>query len=143
MKIIQLKSKNKSFSEFKNQEWEKVHVEHFGREQNPVYWSKKLLLLKAVEGKKILGVMSGEVMAGVLHIKELIIADASRGMGVGNELMKVTESKSREMGFHTMYLETGRNWKAVPFYEKFGFKIVGDLRNFYEKTDFIIMKKDL
>lgn len=143
MKIILLKKSGKKFKEFKKHEWELIHPEHFGEKLDRGYWTYKNVNIKAEENGKILGGLNGHYMAGVLYIAELIIAHDKRGTGVGKELISQVEKLARDNNVHLIYLETGKNWKAVKFYEKLGYKKKTLIKKFYSKKDFWLMTKYL
>jgi ribosomal protein S18 acetylase RimI-like enzyme len=143
MKIIKVKTKSQKFRVFKHAQWEKVHMEHFGHEQDPKLWKVIDIYYKAVEGTKIVGVLQGDAMAGVFHLKELIVDSTIRGQGIGKRMLEQLEAELSSINVHTIYLETGKEWKSVEFYKKLGFFIVGELPNFYEHFDFVLMQKQL
>lgn len=139
--IKPLKMKSKRLRAFKRTEWKLIHPAHYGVEINEEYWNTKHLLLEAVEGKNIIGALVGELMAGVLHIKELIVKHDRRKMGIGKMLLAKAEEWAKRQGAHEMYLTTGIKWKAKDFYEKHGFIVSARLPNFYSKTDFVLLRK--
>jgi len=143
MKIKQLKTKTKDFKDFKKKEWIKIHPKHYGVELDEEYWDTKHLFLKAVEGRKTVGALVGEYMAGVLHISELITAHNLRGKGVGKALLKKAERWVKNQGGHEVYLLTGTKWRARDFYKKLGYKLVAEMPRHYSKTDFVLLRKFL
>lgn len=133
--------KSKRLREFKRTEWKLIHPVHYGVEINEEYWNTKHLLLEAVEGKSIIGALVGELMAGVLHIKELIVKHDRRKMGIGKMLLIEAEAWAKRQGAHEMYLTTGTHWEAKDFYETYGFIESARLPNHFSKTDFVLLRK--
>ncbi len=62
MKIVKMKKKSRQFSDFKYKEWDNVHPGHFGHNQDLNLWKKEKILYKAVEGRNIIGIASGELL---------------------------------------------------------------------------------
>ncbi len=136
-----LKRKSNKLREFKRKEWIHIHQKLYGEKYNKKYWDKKQLYLKATEGKEILGVLIGELKAGVLHIPELIIKENDRGKGIGKKLMSKAEKWAKAHHAHEINLVTGSKWKAKDFYLKLGYKITAKLPKHYSKTDFVLFRK--
>lgn len=143
MKITFLKRSNKKLSEFKKREWEIIHPAHYGEKLDWNYWSVQKIRIKAEEKGKIVGGLSGHIMAGVFNIEELIVDHDKRGMGIGKVLMEEAEKFARKKRVHLMYLETGENWQALKFYEKLGYKKATLLKNYFSKKNFWLMLKYL
>ena len=143
MRIIALKIKSKKVRGFNKREWKLVHPEHFGKEQNDKYWTKKKFFFKAEDKDQVVGTLDGDYMAGVMYISQLIVAHDKRGLGIGKKLMQEAEKLARKNKLHLIYLETGIGWKAVKFYESLGYKKDAKLKRFYEKKDFWVMVKEI
>lgn len=141
--IINLKTKSKKIREFNKSEWKLVHPEHFGKEQNDKYWTKKIFFFKAEDKSQVVGTLDGDNIAGVMNISQLIVAHDKRGLGIGKKLMQEAEKLAKANGLHKIYLHTGTGWKAVEFYEMLGFIKETKLKNHYEHKDFWIMSKIL
>ena len=62
------------------------------------------------------------------NIRQMVVAAEARGKGFGRRLISDTESLLRASGFKE--LELNARETAIPFYEKQGYKRVGD---FFEK----------
>jgi len=143
MKLTFLKNKNKKLSEFLKAEWKIANREHFGGSLDEDYWSFKNIRLKAEKDGKIVGGLGGHTMAGVFYISELIVDHNKRGTGIGKELINKAEAYARKNKIHLIYLETGKGWGAVKFYEKLGFKKETLLKKFHSKKDSWTMTKYL
>ncbi|MCG8574052.1 MAG: GNAT family N-acetyltransferase [Flavobacteriales bacterium] len=61
-------------------------------------------------------------------IELLWLSEKTRNKGVGSKLIKAAEEFAREKGFAYMRTETV-SFQALPFYEKQGYKVFGELPN--------------
>jgi ribosomal protein S18 acetylase RimI-like enzyme len=66
---------------------------------------------------------------------------ASRGKGVGSELMRYTLKKHDDSNLYDYYYLESSNPKNVPFYERHGFVVIGEANVMGEKATFMIRKK--
>jgi len=143
IKIKALKTKSKKIKDFRHNQWELIHPEHFGTKQDSKLWKKRYFIFKAEAGRDIVGVIQGDWVAGVMYIDQLIIKSDRHGKGIGKSLMDKAENLAIKNKIHKIYLNTGVGWKAVKFYERLGYKKEAIIKNFYERKDFWIMSKDL
>lgn len=143
MKVIPLKRISRPYKNFKNREWKLIHPELYGEKLNWDYWNPKALILKAVELNRVVGALSGELVAGVLYINEVIVEHNLRQKGIGEALMKEAEEWAKKNKAHEVYLVVGKKWKAVLFYKKLGYETSTLLPKHYSKIDFLLMRKFL
>lgn len=69
------------------------------------------------------------------QLLELAVSPAKRKQGIGGRLLEYLIRTAREKGCKKMELEYREdNEDAKCLYEKFGFKIVGERKKFYENT---------
>lgn len=116
-------------------EWDLMNKEHYGKE---IKWQEKHFRFKALENGKLVGTIDGKYESGVLYIGALITAEKNRGKGIGSALLKKAEEFGKKYGAHRTWLLTGKDWTSNNFYQKLGFKLIGDLPDFYFHTDFVI-----
>lgn len=128
----------KETKEFGEKEWPYANLEHFGKK---VDFNGKKFLFKATEGNRIVGMIKGELDAGVIHITHLLVAHDRRGSGIGKDLVLTVEEFGRKNGVHKLYLETGKGWGAEKFYGKMGYKKTGVLAKHHFKRDYVIYEK--
>ena len=138
IKIIRT-SKN-SVKAFYEETWHGVDFEHFGKR---VEWKERKFRFKALDGKRIVGTISGKFESGVLHVGALIVDESERGKGIGKALMLKAEEFGAKLGAHKIFLETGSDWKACKFYESIGYKKEADLPDHYYHIDHVIYSKYL
>ena len=69
--------------------------------------------------------------AGVCELVKMYLSPASRGKGLGKELIQQCLEKAKSLGYQKVYLETMPELKkAVQVYEKFGFSyLTGPMGN--------------
>jgi len=128
----------KAVKQFTEKEWRGVDMEHYGK---PTKWTKKGFVFKAENDGRVIGVISGNYDAGVLHIDELIVSGNIRGKGVGKALMKKAEEFGKKEKAHKVHLSTGRGWRAEKFYEQLGYKQIAILPKHHFGVDFVIYEK--
>lgn len=138
--ILIKKAKKGEINKFSKREWRKEDIKHYGR---PIHWVEKEFILRATEKNKIVGYVKFKYEAGVVYIRNLIVANDKRGQGVGKKLMQETEKISKKLGAHKIFLYTGERWDSCSFYKKIGYKKTADLPNHYFKIDFIIYSKTI
>lgn len=68
-------------------------------------------------------------MGGWLCIEYLWVSEASRGSGLGSELMHEAEKQARERGCSHMLVDTF-SFQALPFYRKLGYQLQMSLPDF-------------
>jgi GNAT superfamily N-acetyltransferase len=116
-------------------EWHKVDVPHYGR---GVEWQEKEFRFKAIEGGKLVGIVEGKHESGVVYITALITVERMRGRGIGTKLIEKAEQFGKRLGAHRSWLITGKGWAENSFYQKLGFKLIGNLPDFYFHKDFVV-----
>jgi GNAT superfamily N-acetyltransferase len=114
-----VKTRYQDVKDFSARQWRSVDIEHYGE---AVDWKKRKLILKAVDGKEIVGVIKIKMESGVADIESVLVAEDRRGEGVGTALMKQAEKEVKSRGCHIIELVTGADWKAVEFYKNLGYK---------------------
>ena len=77
-----------------------------------------------------------------IHIANLAVSESYRGCGIASWVMDIIFILAHNNNINKMHLEVRKsNTKAIHLYQKFGFKIVGIRKNYYEseKEDAILM----
>lgn len=71
-----------------------------------------------------------------VQINNIAVHPASRGLGLGEALMRFAIAKVRAAGAEFMTLEVRQsNVAAVALYKKLGFEILGTRKNYYTRPD--------
>ncbi len=79
----------------------------------------------------------GEIQGGVvavtfwgwLHVDVLWVDERLRGQGLGKKLMLAAEQEAARRGCRFSQLET-HDFQALPFYQKLGYRVFGELPEF-------------
>ena len=116
-------------------DWRELIDTHYG---HGLPWFEKYFRFKAVENEKLIGTIEGKCEPGVVFISALMTTASARGRGVGTMLIKKAEEFGKKLGAHRSWLLAGKDWPANSFYKKLGFKIIGNLQDFFYHKDFVI-----
>lgn len=75
------------------------------------------------------------------HVDFLWISEVARRQGLGSKLLDMAHERAREFGCIGAYLETF-TFQARPFYERFGYKVVGEVEDFPPGHTYFFMAKN-
>ncbi|MBF9000560.1 MULTISPECIES: GNAT family N-acetyltransferase [Vibrio] len=78
------------------------------------------------DNQQIVGGVLGEIKWGWLHVHGLWVAPNYQAKGYGTQLLKTLEDYAVEKGIPRFRLET-TSFQALPFYQKLGYDIFGEL----------------
>ena len=99
------------------------------------------ILMRDSEGRLVGGLIA-RTYWGWLEIDDLYLDEALRGRGYGRELLRMAEKKARERGCTRVMLRTF-SFQAQGFYEKEGYRVVGELGDYPPGATFYWMRKDM
>ena len=71
--------------------------------------------------------MPSRILTGAAYLRLLLVAEAHQRAGVGAALLKAAEAAARAVANHLVLLATTDNAGARRFYERHGYRHVGDL----------------
>ena len=94
------------------------------------------------EHEKIMGGIIGHVWGGWLKIAFLWVDESLRGQGYGGQLLQRAEDEGRGYGCKNAHLETF-SFQARPFYERFGYQVIGELPDYPPGHTSYFLKKSL
>lgn len=99
------------------------------------------MLIAAFEDDDILGCcMLVEEKEDSLRLRQMAVLHDLQGKGIGRALMNFAENLARDRGYKKLCMHARKN--AVGFYEKMGYKVLGD--EFIEITiPHLVMEKKL
>ena len=80
-------------------------------------------------GGEVVGGLLAEVYWGWLHVDALWVTDSLRGRGYGAKLMTTAEQEAVARGCNSAFLDTF-SFQALPFYERLGYEVFGELVDF-------------
>ncbi|MBI4014000.1 MAG: GNAT family N-acetyltransferase [Candidatus Rokubacteria bacterium] len=75
-------------------------------------------------------VIGSRILTGAAYLRLLLVAEGHRRSGVGARLLTEAERRAREWANHLVLLATTDNTGARRFYERLGYRHVGDLPSF-------------
>jgi GNAT superfamily N-acetyltransferase len=81
------------------------------------------------EAQTIQGGLVGLIYLGWLHVNALWMQEGLRGQGFGKSLLAKAEEEAARLGCANACLETF-SFQALPFYEKQGYAVFGELPDF-------------
>lgn len=90
----------------------------------------------------LVGGLTGWSYWGWLHVDTLVLHESLRRSGHGSKLMAMAEAEARQRGCGGIYLETF-SFQALPFYEKHGFSVFGEVERFSGEHKLYFLKKRL
>jgi len=93
------------------------------------------------KGGEIVGGLTAETFWGWLSIDDLWLAGRLRGGGIGSEMLLLAEKEARMRGCTQAVLMTFE-FQARDFYEKHGYRVIGELQDFPPGHSFFWMRKD-
>ena len=92
-----------------------------------VDWQPLVLFVRDKKGA-IVGGLTGGTYWGWLFIGRLWLAEDLRGQGYGSRVLAQAEQEALKRGCHHVYLDT-QDFQALPFYQKRGYTIYGELED--------------
>ena len=99
------------------------------------------LFVRANDGT-ILGGLLGATAWDWLHISILWLHEDLRGQDLGSDLMRMAEAEALKRGCHSVFVDT-MSFQALPFYEKLGYTVWGQLDDFPPGHTRYFLKKQL
>ena len=112
------------------------NIQHAGE-----YRSKRLCFGVQAGDNSFAGGILGEIFWDWLHIDLLWVKEELRGQGYGKRLLFQIEEEARKLGAKNVFLDTF-SFQAPGFYEKHGYRVFGQLKNFpYGEQRFFLTKE--
>jgi GNAT superfamily N-acetyltransferase len=109
-----------------------------GRDE-PARWLG--LLLREPGSRRVTGGLWGVSYYDWLFIDLLVVPEALRGQGLGTRLLRQAEEIARARNCIGMWLDTF-SFQARPFYERFGFRVFGEIPEYPPgHSRFFMMKR--
>jgi GNAT superfamily N-acetyltransferase len=101
-------------------------LEVFNESRWPGHQRWSPIAIFARDGKTIVAGLAGETYSGWLFTRYLWVSEALRGVGLGQRLMILAESRARDRGAHSAWVDTF-SFQAPGFYRKLGYEVFGEL----------------
>lgn len=94
--------------------------------------------------EEIVGFAGIKTVLDESDIMNIVVKKSFRNQGIGSLLLKELINVAMSLKSSSITLEVmEENFSAIHLYEKFGFQIIGNRKNYYEDNDGIIMNKIL
>ena len=90
----------------------------------------------------IIGGILGDIWGGWLHINFLWITETLRRHGFGQQLVTEAEIQARAQNCRGVFVETF-SFQALPFYEKQGYKVFGEIADYPQGYTYYFLRKNL
>lgn len=90
----------------------------------------------------IVGGLAGSTYWGWLEVEHLWVGEDLRGRGYGSRLLKVAEAEARRRGCARAHLTT-YSFQARAFYERLGYRVVGQLDDYPPGGSYYWLRKEL
>ncbi|MBN8688657.1 MAG: GNAT family N-acetyltransferase [Chitinophagales bacterium] len=102
---------------------------------------KENIMIGAFEEEDILGCcMLVEENNRIIRLRQMAVLNNLQGKGIGRAIMNFAENIARDRGYKVLSMHARKN--AIGFYEKMGYKVVGE--EFQEVTiPHVVMEKAL
>ncbi|MCL2519766.1 MAG: GNAT family N-acetyltransferase [Spirochaetaceae bacterium] len=95
-----------------------------------------------VDGKLVAGISGRITEYKILYVDTHFVAAEYRNKGLGKKLLLALEDEAHKRGVGTIRLDTF-NWQGPKFYQKLGYKLVGQYENKEEGFAELFFVKDL
>ena len=106
-----------------------------------VSYERLTLLLRDSSGE-VVGGLLGEIYWDWLHIDILWVHETLREHGYGRKLMATAEREATARGCGSAFLDTF-SFQALPFYERLGYEVFGELADYPPGHRRYFLKKSL
>jgi GNAT superfamily N-acetyltransferase len=101
----------------------------YNRHYAPDIGYRPLCLFIRDAQNNIIGGLLGETAWGWLHVSILWLSEGLRGQGYGSRLLAMAEAEALIRDCHSAHLDT-MDFQALPFYQKHGYLVFGQLDDF-------------
>jgi ribosomal protein S18 acetylase RimI-like enzyme len=120
--------------EFLGQGWPAVDREVFGK---AVDWTSHPVVVVARRGRTVVGIASGEVVAGMARLHDLMVRAEDRGEGLGGRLVEAFCAHAADLGAARCFLRSPATDRHRRFYERMRFTVVARIPRYYHGHDFL------
>jgi GNAT superfamily N-acetyltransferase len=148
MKVVKTTSENPDFisliKTFDTFLWERYP------ELKKDYWGNNLIEFNAnvfliyLDEKAVASGCFKKYDNNTVELKRMFVSPEARGLGLAQLVIKELEAQAKNLGFHTMILETlYKQIEAIGLYQKMGFTIVDNYEPYVGLSNSICMSKSI
>jgi GNAT superfamily N-acetyltransferase len=137
--VVPLEAMTAELQDFLRSGWAAVDRELFG---GGVDWTSRPVVIEARAGGRITGVASGEAIAGMARLHDLLVRPEARGAGTGTRLVEAFCARAAELGAARCFLRCPDTERHRRFYERRGFTLVARIPRYYHGRDFLEYLKE-
>lgn len=142
----EIKVSNKADQKFKT--YLRNKVRKFNRKVSPEF--KKLEEIKTLpfhiivenECLECIGGLTGRIIWDFLEVDYFWISEEERGKEIGKEVLAKAEEQAKTLGANKVLLMTFE-FQARYFYEKYGYKVVGEIKDYPPGSVYYTMVKHI
>ncbi len=104
-------------------------LDAYNRQQAGEEKFQRLCFVLQSSGNEIVGGAIGELYWDWFHLDLLWVIEELRGHGHGHRLLMQIEDEARKRGARNVFLDTF-SFQAPDFYQRYGYQIFGELKDF-------------
>lgn len=126
----------------------KESIRSFNNEHSPYHKASreegyiKHILITEKDEKKLIGGLSARMYWQMIYLDEFYVRPDNRHTGIGTKMLKKLIEIALEADVDYICLETF-SFQARAFYEKFGFYIIGEIKDYPPGESMYTMRLDL
>lgn len=126
----------------------KEQIKSFNNEISPLHLASrkegyvKYIQFEVIHEGVCIGGLTGRIYWSCLEIDDIFIESSFRKLGYGKRLIMQAQAYAKSIGLHFIFLKTF-SFQAKPFYEKYGFYVIGEIKGYPETASLYTMRYDI
>ena len=117
-------------------------LEAYNRRHAPDGSYAPLVIIVRAADQSVAGGLVGGTYWGWLHVDTLWLSDEARRQGLGTRMVAMAEDEALRRGCRCAHLDT-MDFQALPFYQRLGYTVWGELEDLPPGHRRIYLKKEL
>ena len=94
------------------------------------------------ESGNVVAAAAGHTWGGTCELRQVWVAEARRGAGLGRRLLAAAEAEAIRRGCAQLVLTT-HSFQAPDFYRKFGYEVVSEVPEYPRGHAYLVLRKSL
>ena len=123
-------------------EWLEERLYEFNKDATGISDGRSLGVFLRDAEQSIVAAAAGHTWGETCELKQVWVAEALRGRGIGRELMAEAEAEAARRGCGQLVLAT-HSFQAPEFYEKLGFAVVSDVPEYPRGHSQVVLRKSI